>query len=148
MRYQLPNGQLIGEYQAFTYADIQYPENWIALSTPKERSALGLIAVPDPVRADDTFYSNGDLNTPKPVSDIKTLLKSRLKATAYSLLSPSDYKIVRQIETGESADQPTLTYRAAVRTAYQSHKASVDQAATVDDLAALQFAWPQDAAPT
>lgn len=44
-------------------AAIQYPANWLRLSSPEERTALGITEVPDPVRPDDTYHwvvDNGD----------------------------------------------------------------------------------------
>ena len=53
----------------FTHNDIQYPANWIRLATEEDKSAIGLIWEADPVRADDRFYWNGDINHPKALED-------------------------------------------------------------------------------
>jgi hypothetical protein len=53
----------------FTHNDIQYPANWIRLATEADKSAIGLVWEADPVRADDRFYWNGDINTPKALED-------------------------------------------------------------------------------
>jgi hypothetical protein len=55
--------------RAFTVNDVQYPSNWLRLSTLAEKQALGITEVPDPVRADDRFYWNGDINNPKALED-------------------------------------------------------------------------------
>ena len=47
----------------------QYPANWIRLSTADEKSAIGITEVPDPVRADDRFYWDGNINNPKALED-------------------------------------------------------------------------------
>lgn len=140
MRHQLPNGQLIGEYQAFTYNDIQYPENWIALSTQEERNALGLVVVPDPVPHDDRFYwAPGN---PKDLDQLKAQQVGQVKSIAGSLLAPTDWKITRAAEGVKAVDAETLAARAAIRAASDANEAAVLACATVDELAALQFVWP------
>jgi hypothetical protein len=39
------------------------------LASPAERAAIGITEVADPVRADDRFYWNGDINNPKALED-------------------------------------------------------------------------------
>jgi len=53
----------------FTHNDIQYPANWIRLASEADKSAIGLVWEADAVRADDRFYWNGDINTPKALED-------------------------------------------------------------------------------
>jgi len=53
----------------FTHNDIQYPANWIRLASEADKSAIGLVWEADPVRADDRFYWNGDINNPKALED-------------------------------------------------------------------------------
>jgi hypothetical protein len=53
----------------FTHNDIQYPANWIRLASEEDKSAIGLVWEADPVRADDRFYWNGDINHPKALED-------------------------------------------------------------------------------
>ena len=67
MYYQNNKPLLTG--RAFTLGDIQYPANWLQLSSAEERPALGITWVADPVRADDRFYWNGDVNNPKELND-------------------------------------------------------------------------------
>jgi len=67
MYYQNNKPLRIGK--AFTYMDIQYPSNWLQLSTEAERAAINIVWVNDPPRADDRFYWNGDINMPKELED-------------------------------------------------------------------------------
>ena len=53
----------------FTHNDIQYPANWIRLASEEDKSAIGLVWEADPIRADDRFYWNGDINHPKALED-------------------------------------------------------------------------------
>ena len=56
--------------RAFTHAEVQYPSNWLQLSTEEDRNALGITWEDDPVRADDRFYWDGDINNPKALDDV------------------------------------------------------------------------------
>jgi len=53
----------------FTHNDIQYPANWIRLSTEEDRDAIGLVWEADAVRVDDRFYWDGNINNPKALED-------------------------------------------------------------------------------
>jgi hypothetical protein len=48
---------------------IQYPANFLRLSTEEEKSALGITWEADPVRASDVFYWDGNINNPKALED-------------------------------------------------------------------------------
>ena len=66
----LLDGNKLQEGVAFTDANgNQYPANWLNLSTEEEKLAIGITWVADPVRADDRFYWNGDINNPKALED-------------------------------------------------------------------------------
>jgi len=64
------NGKTLRIGRAFTHAEVQYPSNWLQLSTEADRNALGIIWEDDPVRADDRFYWDGDINNPKALDDV------------------------------------------------------------------------------
>lgn len=65
----LLNGQPLAIGRAFTYMGIQYPANWLQLSSEAEKAAISITWVADPVRADDRFYWDGDVNNPKMMED-------------------------------------------------------------------------------
>ena len=67
MYYQ--NNKPLPVGRAFTLGDVQYPANWLQLSSAEERAALGITWVADPVRADDRFFWGGDVNMPKELND-------------------------------------------------------------------------------
>ena len=57
MFYSSTDGQYIQEGSAFEIAGTQYPSNWLNLSTPEDKSAIGLeevVATNSP--ANDKFY--------------------------------------------------------------------------------------------
>jgi len=56
--------------RSFTVGDVMYPSNWLQKSTEAERTAIGITWEDDPVRADDRYYWNGDVNNPKALDDV------------------------------------------------------------------------------
>jgi len=66
----LLNGQRLNEGVSFYDANgTQYPSNWLNQSTEEQKLAIGITWVADPVRADDRFYWDGDINNPKALED-------------------------------------------------------------------------------
>lgn len=55
--------------RAFTLGDIQYPANFLRLSTEAEKTALGITWEAEPALADERFYWGGDINNPKAMAD-------------------------------------------------------------------------------
>ena len=72
MAYKL-NGNTLPVDRAFTHNNVQYPRNWLQLSTEEERTALGITWEADPVRADDRYYWNGELDNPKELEDVEAV---------------------------------------------------------------------------
>jgi hypothetical protein len=64
------NGKTLPLDRGFTHNDIQYPRNWLRLSTQEDKDALGITWEADPVRADDRYYWNGELDNPKALEDV------------------------------------------------------------------------------
>ena len=65
----LLNNKPLSPDTAFTHEGISYPANWLRLASLEEKQAIGITEVPDPVRADDRFYWDGDINNPKALED-------------------------------------------------------------------------------
>ena len=63
------NGKPLTLDRAFTLGDIQYPANWLRLSSAEDRAALGITWETEAPRADDRFYWSGDINNPKAMED-------------------------------------------------------------------------------
>lgn len=63
------NGSRLAQGTAFTVNDIQYPANWLNLTTLEEKLAIGITEVAEATRADDRFYWDGDVTNPKALED-------------------------------------------------------------------------------
>ena len=153
------SGQTIKYDRAWTHPDtgVQYPANWLRLTSLAEKQAVGLVEVttsPDAVY-DQRFYWNS--STPKQLNDVtdddgntttglKTLWKSKQNEIAASLLAPSDWRVVKELEVNSSfsaakSAYPTAwqTYRAGVRTACNTRQTEIDACADVPALKELLF---------
>ena len=140
---------------AFSHNDIQYPANWLRLSTAQEKKDLGIIEVEDPKVYDSRFYW-GD-GTAKALDDenakdtdgnlvknpdgsqivilgVKSVLKAQEKATAGSLLARYDWYVVRKAEKGIAIPSAIQTFRDGVRTACDTREKEID---ACSDTAAL-----------
>jgi len=66
----LLNGNRLAEGTSFYDANgTQYPPQWLNTSTEEQKLAIGITWVADPIRADDRFYWDGDINNPKALED-------------------------------------------------------------------------------
>ena len=149
------DGKLLAVDVPFTVGDINYPANWLRLSTADEKAAIGITEVADSPTPDPRFYwGNG---TAKALDDVeakdedgnllknidgsqmitrgvKSILKAEEKEIANSLLAPYDWYVVRKAEKGTAIPAEITTYRDAVRTACNTRETEIDNCA---DTAAL-----------
>jgi hypothetical protein len=66
----LLNGNRLAEGTSFYDANgTQYPPQWLNVSTEEQKLAIGITWVADPIRADDRFYWDGNINNPKALED-------------------------------------------------------------------------------
>lgn len=126
----------------FTHGDVQYPANWLRLATPAERNRIGISEVPDPVPHDDRFYWSPGV--PKDLAQLKAQMIGQVKSIAGSLLSATDWRVVRAAEGVKPVDEDTLAKRAAIRAASDANEAAIQACESVDALAAFQMTWPSE----
>ena len=152
----LLNGKPLAVGVAFTHADIQYSANWLRLSTAKEKAAIGVTEVADPVTFDSRFYNSdgtakslddyneyheadsedGSIKKGDPIKDsegnvivhkgVKTILKQQEKENSASLLAPYDWYVVRKAEKGTAIPSAISTFRDGVRTACDTIEKEID----------------------
>lgn len=131
----LLNGNRLPEGTPFTDANgNQYPANWLNLSTEEEKNAVGITWVADPVRADDRFYFDGDINNPKDLAGLKTQFVAQIKDTAGKLLSQTDWVIIRKAERNVEVPSDITAKRAAIVTEANRLEVAINGASTVEAL--------------
>ena len=124
---------------------IQHPRNWMIWSD-SEKTAAGLVWEDDPAPFDSRFYY--DANTPRNLDELKATYKARTKETARSLLSETDWYVIRASEN-ETRPVPSdiNNYRISVRAASNTIEAAIDNAADLDAFMALFEASEGEDAP-
>ena len=130
----------------FTVGDINYPANWLRLSSAQEKKDLGITEVEDPKTYDSRFYwgdgtakalddvdakdEKGNLlknedGSQMVIQGVKSVLKAQEKEIAKSLLNKYDWQVVRKAEKGTELDSAVATYRDSIRTAYTTRKTEI-----------------------
>jgi hypothetical protein len=149
----LLDGQPLAVDTPFTDAKgNKYPANWLRLSTAEEKAAIGITEVPDPPQYDQRFYWGYDAEghlIPKDHAQLVEQWTAATRQTANSLLSPTDWIIIREADNGKAADPVLKTWREEIRLAAGSKVYEIGQTADTDALAAYITgadypAWPVD----
>lgn len=132
-------GQTLSPDAPFTLGDVQYPANWLRVSSAADKAALGIIEVADPPPYDQRFYwgYDGDGNLiPKDVAGLKVDWTSTTRTTAGTLIAPTDWMLVRQVDTGVLVPDAIKAERQAVRDACEVKLLAIAACVTTDELAA------------
>ena len=161
------NGNSLAVDVAFSHNDIQYPANWLRLSTAEEKTAIGITEVADDPVYDSRFYlsngtakslddenatdKNGDLLKDENgdqviILGVKSVLKAQEKVTAGTLLAPYDWYVVRKAEKGTSIPSAISTFRDGVRTACDTREKEIDACSDTAALVTL-YGYKEDGTP-
>ena len=161
------NGNPLAVDVAFSHNDIQYPANWLRLSTAQEKKDLGITEVADAPTYDSRFYwgdgiarelddvdakdEDGNLlkdeNGDQIVNlGVKSVLKAQEKATAGSLLAKYDWYVVRKAEKGTAIPSAIQTFRDGVRTACDTREKEIDACSDTAALVTL-YGTKEDGTP-
>ena len=131
----LLNGNRLAEGTSFYDANgNQYPPQWLNTSTEEEKSAIGITWVADPVRADDRFYWDGDINNPKDLADLKTQFVAQIKDTAGKLLSQTDWVVIRKAERNVDIPAEIALKRTQIVTEANRLETDINASTTVEAL--------------
>ena len=156
MWYSTTDGQYIYAGNQFTIDGVEYPANWLNLSTAEEKAAIGLeevIATNSPAN-DQYYWVSTELNeatltyvnTPKDLDTVKSNSIAQINQTAYSILLPSDWMVVKSVETGTQVPANWNTWRQSIRTTADTSRTQVAAATDVDEVQTIMgsITWPQD----
>lgn len=147
----------------FTHNDIQYPANWLRLTTLEEKQAIGITEKSDPVVSyDDRFYwgennpkaledtyedqtIDGETVSVKVANGLKTQWTSQIKETANKLMAPTDWMVIRQLFKGIGMSAIVENYRDAVVAEANRLETAIEAATDVEGLIAVVNSqdWPK-----
>jgi hypothetical protein len=148
----LLNGKPLSPDVAFTTGGIQYPANFLRLSTLEEKEAIGITEVPDPPTWDQRFYwgytEDGEL-IPKDHTQLVEQWVAQTRTTAGTLLAPTDWVIIREADNGKAADPALKQLREDIRLATGQKNAAIAATTDTAELAAYITGseypvWPSD----
>ena len=156
MFYCTLDGQYIQEGQQFTIRGVEYPSNWLNLSSPEQKAALGLeevVATNQPFNPQ--YYWTGEIldkatltytGTPKDLTSVKTWAISLVNSTAYSILFPTDWLVVKAFETSTPVPTAWNSWRASIRTTAASAVSGIEAATDNNgvELVMNTINWPKD----
>lgn len=146
-------GRILQLDTPFEHDGTSYPANWLRLATPEERAAIGITEVVEQQMPDQRFFWVSGPNDdgswtaiPKDLDGLKTTWKAQVKSSAYSILLPTDWLIVRHIEEGVEIPGDWKDWRSSVRTYAGTKSAEINAAQDIDEFidAATSIAWPLD----
>lgn len=145
------DGRVLPLDTPFEHDGTSYPANWLRLATPEERAAIGITERPDYPRPDDRFYwvsENPDgtwTAIPKDLDGLKATWTAQMKQTAYTLLLPSDWMVVRKVENGTDVPADWTAYREAVRVKTAEVVTALEAATDIDAFIAVVtgVVWPK-----
>jgi hypothetical protein len=156
MFYSAEYDQYVREGVAFDLGGVQYPANWLNLSTPEEKLEAGLVeVVATNAPANQQFYwvsetlNGAELtytNTPMDLDTLKATWTNNINSQAYSYLFPSDWMVIKATETSTPIDPAWNSYRENVRLTADTTKQSIALCTTVPELETLvlNVQWPHD----
>jgi hypothetical protein len=168
------SGRIIKEHKAWTDDNgITHPQNWHIWS-PSEKAAAGLTEVTPETPPDSRLYTwgyqadgvtisktarsltdvglvDGDGNA---VNDddgnqimqpgVRSDLKAEVNSQQGSLLSQTDWAVVRKADKGTAIPSNIQTWRDAIRTKATAMESAIDGAANTDAVAALFVTYDKD----
>jgi len=152
--------------KGITIGDNQYPAAIYTLWTEAERNAIGVytVVINNTNKKDEAYYNNTNQTytydadagtvtatygsaTARAIADagsgenlvegIKTKHKRVIDNQCAGKLAPSDWRVIREQETGTDMDSDWKTWRAAVRTKCNAMQTLITNAANVDAIATL-----------
>ena len=135
----LLDGKPLSPDVAFTHDGIQYPANWLRLSTPDERAAIGITEVPDPPTYDQRFYWGYDADgqlIPKDHAQLVDQWCDQTRTTAGTLLQPTDWMVIREADNGAVMPQEVKDRRQEIRLLSGDKITAIQATTTTEELAA------------
>jgi hypothetical protein len=148
----LLDGRPLSPDCAFSHNGINYPANWLRRSTLEEKEAIGITEVPDPPYYDQRFYwgydDKGDL-IPKDHGQLVEQWIYQTRTTAGTLLAPTDWQIIREIDNSTAIDPKIKTWREDIRLACNEKVIYIGTTNDTFELAAyitgvVYPVWPHD----
>ena len=140
MAYTL-DGKTLRPGRPFTGTDgTQYPGNWLGLSSDAEKEAIGIVITVELPNYDGRFWFGYDSDNnliPREFVGLQSYFREEQKTTAGSLLSPTDWYVVRNSETSDAIPVGITSFRSEVRTVSGNRETMINATTDVGQLQSL-----------
>ena len=117
--------------------DVQYPANWLRLSSSQDRAELGITWGDNAPAYDQKFYwgfdADGNL-IPKTYVDLQANWVAQTKRTANTMLAPSDWRVIKAKETSKTMNSGWKTWRQTIRTECGTKVTAIADCAKIGDV--------------
>lgn len=139
------DGKKLRQGRPFTHNGIQYPGNWLALTSTEEKTAIGITWEADPAPFNSSFYISAGVE--RDINTIRPNMLTQQDTTAHGLLASTDWYVVRKYENSTAIPVGITSYRTAVRDTCESRKVAINGAADIPALVGVStfggMNWPQ-----
>ena len=129
------NGNPLPIDTPFEVDGIQYPANWLRLTSLAEKVAIGITEVSDPESYDDRFYWG--VGNPKDLEQLKKDWISQVKDTAGKMLAQTDWMIIRKMERNVDVSADVVAKRLAILAEVDRLETAINACADVESLIAV-----------
>ena len=140
MAYTL-NGKTLRVGRPFTGTDgTQYPGNWLGLSSDAEKEAIGIVITVELPDYDGRFWFGYDSDNnliPREFVGLQSSFREEQKTIAGSLLSPTDWYVVRNTETSDAIPVGITSFRSEVRTVSGNRETMINATTDLGQLQSL-----------
>ena len=120
---------------------IQYPPNWLEITTDEDKLAIGItIGAAPTLTFDSNFWIGYDSDNnliPREFVGLQSYFREEQKTTAGSLLSPTDWYVVRNTETSDAIPVGITSFRSEVRTVSGNRETMINATTDVGQLQSL-----------
>ena len=131
---------------------VQYPANWLRLSTLEEKEAIGITEQADPPVWDQRFawgYSEDGQLIWKDHTQLVEQWVAQTRITAGTLIQPTDWMVIREQDNGTVVPESVKALREDIRLATGQKNAAIAATADTAELAAYITGteypvWPSD----
>ena len=148
------NGKPLSPDVAFTdpATGVQYPANWLRLSTLEEKEAIGITEQADPPVWDQRFawgYSEDGQLIWKDHTQLVEQWVAQTRTTAGTLIQPTDWMVIREQDNGTVVPESVKALREDIRLVTGEKNAAIEATADTAELAAYITGteypvWPSD----
>jgi hypothetical protein len=131
---------------------VQYPANFLRLSTLEEKEAIGITEQADPPVWDQRFawgYSEDGQLIWKDHTQLVEQWVAQTRTTAGTLIQPTDWMVIREQDNGTVVPESVKALREDIRLATGQKNAAIEATADTAELAAYITGseypvWPSD----